>query len=145
MQIILAFDLELTNQFDKVNTFFWIVIEFIGLDWSPQGHKVKWFACGGMQLEQLMSHYITRTVVATIAKYNHCFHRCVSVNRGRGRPEGGGGEYPLFQSWPGYSMSWSWLPPSSQHQCRGYPLPLQETTWNKRPAVSSHSLPLPTK
>ena len=39
MQIILAFDLELTNQFYKVNTFFWKVIEFIGFDWSPQGHK----------------------------------------------------------------------------------------------------------
>ena len=70
MQIILEFDLELTNQFHKVNTFFWKVIEFIGFDWSLEGHKVKWFACGGMQLEQLMSHYITSTAVATVTKYD---------------------------------------------------------------------------
>ena len=41
MHIILAFDLELTNQFDKVNTFFWKVMNFTGCDWSHQGHKVK--------------------------------------------------------------------------------------------------------
>ena len=70
MQIILAFDLELTNQFYKVNTFFWKVIEFVGFVWSFEGHKVKWFACGGMQLEQLMRHYITNTTVATDTKYN---------------------------------------------------------------------------